>query len=92
MKLKNVVVRNFLYDYQSLIYVEKDNLIRSIRPYGAQPPDKTFFHFGNFNAEAKIIIQNSKFIDCSFRHGAIYSPSIPEFLTQDKSNQIYFAH
>ena len=69
--LNGVTARNFLYDYQALIYVEKDNFIVTKDPAG----DKTVLHFGNYKADANIIVENSNFVDCSFSLGAIYLPS-----------------
>jgi len=69
--LNNVVARNFLYDYQALIYVEKDNFIVTKDLAG----DKTVLHFGNYKADANIIIENSEIRDCSFSLGMIYLPS-----------------
>ena len=69
--LNNVIARNFLYDYQALIYVEKDNFIVTKDLAG----DKTVLHFGNYKADASITIENSQFVDCSFSLGMIYLPS-----------------
>lgn len=62
LSLLNVEARNFLYDYDSLIHIENDNiLIQKDQP----------LLLGNTNAGANIYIQNSVFIDCSFCHGMI---------------------
>lgn len=86
LKLKNIDVRNFLYDYQSLIYIEKDNFIISESP--VKPEESTFQHFGNFEAEANIQIEDSKFIDSSFRFGMIYVPPFPEYMHNQDDNNI----
>lgn len=79
-------MRNFLYDYQSLIYVEKDNFIISESP--VKPKEYTIHHFGNFEAEANIQIEDSKFTDSSFRFGMIYVPPIPEYMHHQNDNKI----
>jgi len=67
LELKNVEIRNMLYDYQSLIYVEKDNyIIRSNYFDDVDGPEISIFHYGNYKADANIQIINSNIIDCSF--------------------------
>ena len=47
LKLYNVEVRNLLYDYQSLIYVEKDNyVIQDISISNMH--DRVIHHYGNY--------------------------------------------
>ena len=72
LKLKNVEFRNFLYDYQSLIYVENDNVImhRSV----IETTDMQLQQYGNFEAGFSAIIENCKFSDSSFAYGMIYVP------------------
>ena len=70
-------VRNLLYDYQALIYVENDNLILT---GGAAQRQEVVRHFGEPTIEASIDIQNSRFIDSSFDFGMIYIPPAPKFV------------
>ena len=80
LQLRNVEVRNFLYDYQSLIHVEKDNYVVGVPELASAKPgtDDTkelhLYHFGNFEADAKIQIEGSKFVDSSFSQGMIFFP------------------
>ena len=62
LNIINVDVRNFLYDYDSLIHIENDNVIF----HNDQP-----LLLGNTNAGANILINNSTFMDSSFCHGMI---------------------
>jgi len=56
-----------LYDYQSLIYVEKDNYILRYDFWeDIEGLEVAIFHYGNYKADANITIINSKIIDCSF--------------------------
>ena len=71
--LKNVEIRNFLYDYQSLIHVEKDNYI--IRQGNEkEEPSKFILHYGNYQSDVNILIKNCIIIDSSFALGMIYVP------------------
>ena len=56
-----------LKEYESLIYIEKDNFILG--------ENKTL-HFGNFKMEPNIMIESTQVKDCSFELGMIYSPRI----------------
>lgn len=62
LTLLNVEARNFLYDYDSLVHIENDNIIIQ--------KDQPFL-LGNTNAGANIKIESSVFIDCSFCHGMV---------------------
>ena len=85
--LKNVEIRNFLYDYQSLIYVEKDNYIIT-EGNEAENPSKLILHYGNYKSDINIIIQNSKMIDSSFALGMIYVPP-PNFFNLGQYDIVY---
>ena len=74
LKLQNVEVRNFLYDYQSLIHIEKDNFIARSGVAGPGKDKDVIYHFGDNNVEANIHIHSSKVIDSSFDLGMIYVP------------------
>ena len=69
LHLKNVEARNFLFDYQSLIYVERDNFIVDKSPLGLS--ELNVLHFGNYKAGANIMIEDSSIIDSSFALGMI---------------------
>jgi hypothetical protein len=73
--LDNVVVRNFLYDYQSLIYVERNNFIVHDTEellLNKKVKKKVVYQYGEPRADASIEINNSIFVDSSFDVGAIY--------------------
>ena len=56
-----------LYDYQSLIYVEKDNYIAEPDFEGDEDGGGAhFYHYGNYKADANIKIINCRIIDSSF--------------------------
>jgi len=88
LHLKNVEVRNFLYDYQSLIYVENDNFIVRKNPLGL--PELTARHFGNYKAGANIVIEDSNIVDSSFALGMIYVPPAQRFI--DPKDDVLYAH
>ena len=77
ISLKNVEVRNLLYDYQALIYVENDNFILTGEAVQRQ---EVVHHFGDPTVEASIEIQSSRFIDSSFDLGMIYIPPTQKFV------------
>jgi len=82
LELRNVEVRNFLYDYQALIYVEKDNYIVAQDPKMANDAESRsiVFHYGDFNVEASIKIHQSVFVDSSFDLGMIFIPPAQKFV------------
>ena len=69
-----------MYDYQSLIHVEKDNYniaVPELAESLSKPdeiPELYLYHFGNFEADANIQIEGSKFVDSSFSQGMIFFP------------------
>ena len=73
LTLKNVEIRNFLNDYQALIYVEKDNyVVQEISFF--QASNRVVKHYGNFNADANIVIESTMIVDSSFALGMLYVP------------------
>lgn len=88
MHLKNVEVRNFLYDYEALVYVEKDNFLVSKHPGDA--PGQRVLHFGNSKVDANIVIEDSRFIDSAFTLGMIYVPPGQRFV--DPETDILFEY
>jgi len=71
--LKNVEIRNFLNDYQSLIHVEKDNYIVK-KGNEKEDPSNLILHYGNYQSDVNIHIQNCTIIDSSFALGMLYIP------------------
>ena len=88
MTLKNVEIRNFLNDYEALIYVEKDNyVIQQISFF--ETSNKVVMHYGDYNADANIQIFNSFIADSSFALGMIYVPT-KNFFTNEKFSDIVY--
>ena len=56
-------------DYQSLIYVEKDN-------YQLETNGPHWYHYGNYLNDVNIQIESSNIVDCSFTLGMIYIPAL----------------
>ena len=55
LTLKNISVRNLLTGYQSMVFVERDNI-----------DFQKGLHYGNFNASIEIEMVNSRVSDCDF--------------------------
>mgnify|MGYP006893258553 CR=1 FL=1 len=70
LKLVNVEMKNFMVDYQSLVYIETDNYVLQTDTFG----QKQMYQYGNFNITANISITDSKIFDCAFAKGMIYNP------------------
>ena len=69
LHLSNVEIRNMLYDYQALIYVEKDNYIVRLDQHfidDEEGPSAVAYHFGNYKIDPNITITNCGIIDSSF--------------------------
>ena len=76
LSLKNVLIRNFYDDYNSLIYVEKDNyIIQDIHVLKIQR-EKVIHHYGNYLMDANISISDTKIVDCSFSQGMLFVPPL----------------
>ena len=71
--MENVEFRNFLNDYESLIYVENDNVIASSQK--VEMKNMQIYHYGNYEISANIQIDGCKFTDSSFDYGMIYVPT-----------------
>ena len=80
-------MRNFLYDYQALVYVENDNYI--VRADAISPADQQVMHFGEYTAGANIVINRCSVSDSSFKKGMIYVPSIHNFINKGPGGTVF---
>jgi hypothetical protein len=87
LALDNVDVRNFLYDQQALIYVEKDNYIVTPDAYNAST--QHIRHYGDYSAAANVTIVGSHFTDCRFMRGLLYIPPFHTFPNKGPDGTIF---
>jgi hypothetical protein len=89
LKLTNVEVKNFLHDYEALIYVESDNLIVEENKYN--PEERKIIHFGDAMISSAITISRCEVYDSSFSLGMIFIPVNEPVFIDDKED-IYYVH
>ena len=88
LKLNNVEVKNLLYDYEALVYVELDNLI--VKPNQFNNKELLIIHFGDKEVKAAVMLTGCKVYDSSFSLGMIFVPmNRPKFIGKD---DIYYQH
>lgn len=87
LALDNVDVRNFLYDQQALIYVEKDNYV--VKPDAYNANTQHIRHYGDYTAAVNVTIIGSQFTDCRFMRGLLYVPPFHTFPNKGPDGTIF---
>lgn len=85
LKLTNVKVKNMLYDYQSLVNIETNNILVARDGFG----HRLALHFGNYEVQGTVQIEGSTFEDSAFSQGMIFSAPVNELSDFQGSDGVY---